>query len=178
LAAYNPSLAEWHDAAVTSLCDRISRRIRSVGDQLNRPRTPLDFNASGAAALNNWTRNLAQGSGLRLDKMQEDGRQLLHLSAANQGGSGSWRTRVYLAGGRYRFEGRARASDSAKGSGVCLRISGDRPALLPITGTDWTPLNYTFDIGGGGTEVVLVCEFSGSRGEVWFDTDSLRLVRE
>jgi hypothetical protein len=43
--------------------------------------------------------------------------------------------------------------------------------------TEWIPLSFTWTVDSLA-EVVLVCEFSGARGEAWFDVESLHLVRE
>ena len=113
-----------------------------------------------------------------MDKVEAAGSTMLWMSAMNQGGAGSWRARAVLKAGRYRFEGRVKASEAAVGSLATLRISGDRPDPQPITGTDWMNLSYPFTVEGQLSEVVLVCEFTGARGEVWFDLGSLKLVRE
>jgi spore coat protein H len=178
LAAYNPTVAQWHEAAVANLCDRIQRRIRSVTQQLAIPRETMAFDASGTAPVSPWNEVVkTQGADLQIDTVNEAGRTLLHFAALARGGTGSWRTRVRLAGGQYRFEGRARVSPNAVGSRLCLRISGMRVLPQTVTGTDWIPLSQTFFVEGL-SEVILVCEFAGARGEAWFDVDSLRLVRE
>jgi len=176
LAAYSPDAALRHDSAVSSLRDRISRRIQSVAEQLSTPREPIKFDASGTALLTKWVpRFSSAGGAIQLDKVEEDGKQLLHITAGDRGGTASWRTRVFLEGGRYRFEGRARGSGAGR---ICLRMSGERVAPQVVTGTDWVLLSYGLSVEGFMTEVELVCEFRGSRGEAWFDPESLRLVRE
>jgi len=37
---------------------------------------------------------------------------------------------------------------------------------------------YEFDVEAGRGAIELICEFRAAKGEVWFDTDSLRLVRK
>ena len=49
---------------------------------------------------------------------------------------------------------------------------------LPLHGdSEWTMLNFTFDVSEPTREVVLVCELKGNRGEAWFDTSSLKIRR-
>jgi len=176
LAAYDPEAARRHDAAVASLCERITRRLRSVSEQLSAPREPMKFDASGTAPLTHWTPHVSPPRApLTLEQVEEHGRRLLHITAGNAGGTGSWRSRVNLEGGQYRFEGRAKTSG---GSRICLRISGARLPPQAVAGTDWVPLSYTLNVDGFMTEVELICEFSGTRGEAWFDLESLRLVRQ
>ena len=179
LAAYSPEVAQRHEARVASLCERISRRIQSVSEQLNTPREPLQFNTHGAAALTKWTPHITStGSELQLDKTEQEGKPLLHIAAGNRGGTASWRTRVRLEGGQYRFEGRAKTSNRDGSSRIGLRIAGARIPLQAVTGEDWIPLSYEWGVDGFMAEVELICEFSGARGEAWFDPESLRLVRK
>lgn len=201
LAAYDPALAERHDASVASLCDRITRRIQSVNEQLALPREVAEFDSSGMIALTNWTDRFTpqgtelrggkgrsdqgsinlqsvSGNALRIDQLVKEGLNCLHIATVNRGGTGSWRTRVILGPGSYRFEGRAKVSPEAIGSRVALRVSRGRQVPRMANGTDWIPLSYRFTVDGFESEVVLICEFSGTQGEAWFDLDSLKLVRE
>ena len=91
---------------------------------------------------------------------------------------------MLLEAGRYRFEAMAKASgvapvsDPQKGEGAGIRISGSnepRPNKL-VGNTEWQKISYEFD-AFPGIETVLVCELRASKGEVWFDTDSLKLVK-
>ena len=178
LAAYNPGLAEKHDGDVDDLCDRIARRIESVQAQLESPQTPVEFDAAGTARVTKWHRSFnGQARGVKLRQVEDGSQTLLHI-AANRGGTGSWRARVLLPNGRYVLEGRARLSDNATGSRVVLRISGARTPGETGSGTDWIPLSFPFETEELESEVVLVCELKGNRGEAWFDLESLRLVRE
>jgi hypothetical protein len=71
------------------------------------------------------------------------------------------------------------ATRDQKGEGAGIRISGtSQPRKNKISGdADWTKLQFEFDAPPGGGEVVLVCESRSSRGEVWFDVDSLKLEK-
>jgi spore coat protein H len=203
LAAYDPHLARRHDGAVANLCDRIQRRIQNVAEQLRGPREPVAFDASGVAELTNWAEWLASPGatvqmenvmlrgrrrtaasmltstlGVKMDKITENGKTLLQVVLTNGGGAGSWRTRVLLNSGQYRFEGRARLAPGSDNCRVSLRISGERSLPQLPSGTEWISLSYPFSVNQFVAEVWLVCEFSGPSGAVWFDPDSLRLIRE
>jgi spore coat protein CotH len=175
LAAYDPNLARQHDALVATLCQFITRRVQHITEELNRPKEPLSFDASGTAPLTNWVFQ-SQSGNLKFDRAAEEGKILLHTSALNGSGSGSWRMPVLVPNGRYRFEGRVRSS--SPNVRVALRVSGQRLPGTVLTGTDWEPMNFAFSIDEVLSETVLVCEFTGARGEAWYDLDSLRLVRE
>jgi hypothetical protein len=65
----------------------------------------------------------------------------------------------------------------AKGKGAGLRISGaTTPRTNAIEGdSGWKQLAYEFDSAGGDT--VLVAELRAAKGEVWFDSGSMQIVK-
>jgi hypothetical protein len=178
LAAYDPGVAQMHDSAVASLCERIRQRVASLDEQLAEPRAAVQFDSSGILQLADWNQHLqTQGSQFQFGSVDQAGKRVLRIAAINSGGTGSWRSPVRLDVGQYRFEGRARVSASAVGGRVCLRISHSQTPATLVQTTDWIPLSFTFSIDSL-SEVVLVCEFAGARGEALFDVDSLRLTRQ
>ena len=180
LAAYAPELAAEHDAHVENLCQRITARAQSVTAQLAAPKEPIPFNGNGGTGLSRWTPAIkSQQTGLvRFGKEQRDGKSVLRIAASRGGGTGSWRTRVLLPSGRYRFEGRARTMGVGNSGGICLRISGDQGNSTKTSDAGWTQLRCFFTIEGPSTEVELICELRAAQGEAWFDEESLRLTRE
>jgi spore coat protein H len=175
IAAYSPALADHHDRRVASLHDRVVRRARFIAYELENPATHTLFEG-GEARFSNWQSQVTSPSPeLQFTNVDQDGVSQLRIAMGHPGGAGSWRTRALLENGRYRFEGHARASGGGN-LRACLRISGARSNPRPV-GTAWSPLNFTFNVEDHLAEVVLVCEAQGSGGEVWFDAESLRLVR-
>ena len=87
-----------------------------------------------------------------------------------------------LEEGAYRVEAKVRTKDvrapsGEPSAGAGLRISGGGVAP-ELTGTqDWRSVAYPFRVQEGGGEIEVVCELRASRGEAWFDTSSLRVVR-
>jgi hypothetical protein len=62
-------------------------------------------------------------------------------------------------------------------AGAGLRVAGNGVAA-EFSGTqDWQKFSYPFRVQEGGTTVSAVCELRASRGEAWFDTSSLRIVK-
>lgn len=180
LEAYSPSVASRHDAAVASLCDRIQRRLQNIGEQLQAPSQPLSFDQSGTAAITNWNeRTTSRHAVFRMEQLEQDGRSLLYLAPIGRDGTAAWRTRVLLEAGRYRLEGRAKLSENAGGSRVCLRVSGGSPMPSAVVASNgWVFLSYPFAVDAYLSETLLMCEFRGARGEAWFDLSTLRLIRE
>lgn len=180
LAAYHPDWAREHDRAVEDLCVRIAERARSVTEQLASPRLPVDFGGDGMVRLSGWRRHttVRDGAPLRFEAVEREGVRVLRVATAGSGGTGSWRTRVYLEPGRYRFQGRARTEGAGREAGVCLRVSGARAHWLGGSDGEWMELRFGLEVEEALAEVDLVCEFGGTRGEGWFDEGSLRLIRE
>jgi hypothetical protein len=87
-----------------------------------------------------------------------------------------------LPQGRYVFEARVRtvnvpeSKEPAQGAG--LRVSGGQRRAGITGSTDWQKVEYEISADQGVTDVELVCELRAARGEAWFDTDSLRVVRK
>ena len=88
------------------------------------------------------------------------------------------------APGRYRFEGSARtkgvkAQSFGRTHGASMGLTGRKVSGARTLAADanWTELQAGFVISDPETEVELVCMLRASAGDVWFDLDSLRLVR-
>jgi hypothetical protein len=183
LAQSNPSAAAAHLREVEDLCDRIAQRKLSLDDQLSGAQgTVLEFNSAGIALLGRWNSVTNFGAAVVAESVNS-GRPVLSISAPGGVSVGSWRTKVLLEEGRYRFEGRMHIKDVAGDprdgrAGAGLRVYG-RPASQKVLGSaDWKDVACEFEVPEGMREVELICELRAHQGEVWFDRDSLRLVRE
>jgi hypothetical protein len=168
------------DRAAQWLCERIAARLQSVREQVQQANTPLQFESNHSARLVNWRSSRDAGSPAfnRRDDTQEN-----LLISANRGYAyGSWRTQVLLEAGEYEFTGRLRAEDlqfddNVTLGGVTLRASGDRAPKMLTEAPDWTAFTYSFSVAGL-TDIELLCELRASRGRVWFEADSLKLIRK
>ena len=69
--------------------------------------------------------------------------------------------------------------DEKKGEGAGIRISGSQQPRNNKLFADspWQKLEYEFAVTDLSDEIDLVCELRASQGEVWFDVESLKLVR-
>jgi spore coat protein H len=182
LAALNEHEARNHDGAVNNLRNQVSGRVAGVQRLIEQPEPkPLEFDPSGAAAVTAWRIHNPQGGAL-LDKTSDSGVRALHIRASYPG-SVSWRSRVLLDAGQYRFEGRVKVAGvggyrSERGEGAGLRISGS-PRPNRVSGdSDWKLVSFNFPVEGFPREVELVCELSAARGQAWFDLSSLKLRKQ
>lgn len=184
LAAYNAKAAQEFDGQAAAVRTRLIQREASLVKFLTMPPpSPLKFE-SGLAKLTGWQISNDQAGGTLNRAQEDDGKKVLRIRASAITHA-SWRTKVLLEGGRYRFEGMARgtgivpAPDDKKGEGAGLRISGSpqpRPNKL-VGDAPWQPLSFEFDTTSPDDEVELVCELRATAGEVCFDLESLRLVK-
>jgi hypothetical protein len=108
----------------------------------------------------------------------------LHLRAASGENIASWRAKVLLEEGRYRFQALARTvqvepltNKVELGNAVGIRISGDHRTNGLSGDISWTTLEHEFVVTPGGEEKELVCELRASKGDAWFDKRALLLLR-
>jgi spore coat protein H len=178
LARQNPQLAKDYQGQINGTRDRVRARLESFAKQLGDPPKPLDW-ANNIAKLGpkQWR---TEGSGA-MDEQNVDRHRCLHLRTEGAAPA-SWRRNITLPPGRYRFEAVARTFNvepggDASGDGAGLRISGgSRKGVNGVTGSaEWQKLGFEFD--ASGAEVVLVAELRSPKGEVWFQIESLQLVK-
>lgn len=183
LAARNKNAANDYLGQVRRITDLISGRVAYMRRELlQADPAQLKFQ-NGAARVTQWQIENEQGIA-QLEKTKDaDGRETLNIRVAEQTVA-SWRARVRLAPGQYRFEALARtagveAVQDAVGAGAGIRISGSRRSDSEKLGRDtpWQSLRYEFDVASADEDITLVCELRARKGQVWFDAGSLRLIR-
>ncbi len=184
LEAMGGETLKTHEDRVRDLLERLTARAENLRQQSESPEPkPLEFNDKGVAKVEGWTERHEAGECGHED-IGTEGKQPHQLRIECTGEEpavGSWRTSVLLAPGKYAFKGRARTKDlkpsaDEKGKGAGLRISG-ASRTNQISGTSkWTELSFDFTVENEGM-IELVVEVRATKGEVWFDADSLRLVR-
>jgi spore coat protein H len=174
-----PRWARDYQREVDDLKAHIEERGKSLARQLADASKPRDPSRSEPIHLTGWTKRVQDGQPQFDKDVQEFRSNLLHISALNGKASGSWRTRLQLEPGRYRFEGEIRVravGQGNKGAGAGLRISGGRPIRELSGSTDWRPFAYEFQVGEN-REIEFICELRALDGEAWFDAEKLQVVR-
>lgn len=169
-------------AALAGLKDRVIRRHNDLARQLALPVPgPLKF-TNNQALLTGWIKVGEPATGAMDRALSPEGRPALRIQAGAQTAA-SWRTRVILPPGRYRFEGKASTAGvaplpSGKSQGAMLRIRGGAGVSKSLTGARATTLlTAQFEVTNALEEVELCCELRASAGQAWFEEDSLRLAR-
>jgi hypothetical protein len=178
LAKVNAQWAKDYEGRINEARSRVTARIAAVGKQLGDVPKPLKMDEKGLAALTagDWQ---PQGAAAAIDTATRDGKTCLHIRADGET-SASWRKTVSLPTGKYRFEARLATAGVAgtktpTGEGAGLRVSGgSRTAPDAVTGdSGWQEIGFDLEAPGG--DVVLVAELRATKGDVWFERDSLRL---
>ena len=120
--------------------------------------------------------------GMQFDEASKDGRQVLEVKSDGQRNLGRWHSTQLLTHGTYRFEASVRYErvvpiPTDRASGVRIRVS-QYGANKPLTGSHgWTDISTEFQVYRPVEEVELSCELRCMQGIVWFDRDSLKLVK-
>jgi spore coat protein CotH len=182
VAQYSAGRARHLDSEIQWLKERIRQRGESLEHQLVTAIQRATFDTSGVMRLTGgWRRQNTGGSAVFREEKQPGGAALLYISA-NGDTMASWRTTVTLEPGTYRFQGKIKTRNvrplgDEQGSGAGLRISrGNMPPQLSGN-YDWWNFAYPIKVVEAGFVVELVCELRASRGEAWFDTSTLAVVK-
>ncbi len=169
------------EAAILS--QRIIARERSLRTQLSKARPAFPKFESEIAPLDGWKPRDEPASGVMREEQTPGSKRILRIVTDDRTAA-SWRTRVKLKPGRYRFQGNARAIDVTalpfgNHHGVGLRVAGREQCSAELMGTTgWERLQTRFEVHALEEEIVLICQLRASAGEARFDKRSLCLVRE
>jgi hypothetical protein len=186
LAAMGENLAREHDNHAKHLKQRLIERARSLEQQNSTPEPrPLKFNAQGVAIVAGWKpKSETADAKLEVRPAQAPSEPTAYTIAAGPGGRciASWRAKVLLTTGKYKFTGKVRtqavaAIDDAQGSGAGLRISGGKRTNKLAGDSGWQTLSHDFAVTNPTQEVELVAELRAAAGTAAFDATSLTLTR-
>jgi spore coat protein H len=165
--------------------NRLIARWGNISNQLYAPEPqPIAFDANGIAKLKGWEKKMQSGTPVQ-EATKLESKNVLRISSTNAPCIASWRTAVLLREGKYSFEGDVRGTgivpqQNDENIGAGLRKSGEIKRPNKVVGdAGWTHIQYDIEVPPGTEqEVVLVCELRASKGEAWFDADSLRLTKK
>jgi spore coat protein CotH len=162
---------------------RIMARARSIERQLKEmPPSVLKFNGN-TAPLRNWRRQ-EDSTTARLEQTPDAQGTNTLLIASAQPLTASWRARVTLPAGQYRFFADVKTTSLKPGPGsgplgVGLRASADprHPSAFTTNAPAWTTLVCPVEITAPFEELELICELRHAAGEARFALDSLRVEK-
>ena len=175
--------AKQFDQCAAEMLNRVAARHAHITKLLTTSEpVPLAFDAKGTGQPTGW-QAVRQSGEAALDTGEQEGRPVFSIKAGHGGCIASWRTRVLLPAGRYKFTAQARGTQiepagSESGLGAGVRISGDQRKNKLVGDAGWTTIEHEFAVVEGGEEKELVCELRAAKGSVYFDTASLRILRQ
>lgn len=159
---------------------RIIQGMLAVGEP--PPPVPLRFDAQGVAIPTDW-KKVSQVADTKLEGGRNASGQFLYSIRVGRSGVcvASFRCNVILGPGVYTFHAKARTQDvvgleTDGGSAAGIRIWG-ATRTERLDGTGEKDLSYGFTVEDPQREVALVMEMRASKGQVWFDGGTIRLVR-
>jgi hypothetical protein len=179
-ALTGPKFARVRDEAV-HVKERIAQRQLSLTRQLSEPERVLLAFTNGIGYLGGWVKMDEPVSGQMEQGQAPDHTQALHIVTRSES-TGSWRTKVMLSRGRYRFDGQTKVAGVkplpyGNHQGAELRVTGNVRESGLVGDSDWRALSAEFEVTEETQDVELVCELRASGGEAWFGLESLRLIR-
>jgi hypothetical protein len=165
------------------LKERVLRRRTELAKQLGQARMARTQFVNDVLLLRGWQPMDEPVGGSLLQMHSPDGRPALYIKAGPVTGA-SWRTRIIVPFGRYRFEGAVRCTNVlplryGRNQGAGLRVSGVRNAqpYRLIGNAEWTDHAVEFEVNAAEQEIELICELRARAGEAWYDRESLRVRR-
>jgi len=177
-----------HDAE--NLCERISRRAAELRLQFQHvaeliaPVPNARFDSNGLARLEAWKPKLRLGQPeIMCEAEVQDGQPILHLRAPNGPLTAALHATVNVPLGNYRLRGQLKVIGAADAtnfvSTTMLRYSTGRFDITRQHLNSWA-IDFPFGVSEARTpdEIEFICEIRSDASEVWFDANSLRLVRE
>ncbi len=179
-ALTGPEFAGVRDEAA-HVKERIVQRQLSLIQQLREPEHVLLAFTNGIGCLGGWVKMDEPNSGQMEQGHTPDHTPALHIVTRSES-TASWRTKVLLSRGQYRFEGRikvagVKALPYGKHQGAGLRVAGSVRQSSLVGDSDWRAFSAEFEVKEETQDVELVCELRASSGEAWFGLESLRLIR-
>jgi len=185
LAAIDPQLALDHAERIKEFSDRLAARAENLKAQSEQPDPgPAEFDENGVLRLADWY-SASESEDAVIEEIDLPGDKKAYTILCGPSGHcvASWRRKVMLPKGNYRFHASVQTKDVAaiedeKGSAAGVRISGmQRTMSVDGTTTEWQPLQFDFTVEEDQREVELVAELRTTQGLVWFDFESLHLTR-
>ncbi len=170
------------EAEAGLVMNRVVERQISLASQLSEPEPkPMEF-TNGIGHLGGWMMVDKPVKGKMEQTQTPDGRRALYIMAG-RATFASWRTRVVLDRGHYRFEGRGKVGGvkplpQGVHQGAGLRIGGELRTSGSLTGSaSWQTLQTEFQVDAPQVQVEFICELRASAGEAWFDLNSLHIIQ-
>ncbi len=183
LAPDLPRLVDEVALQTTSVQRRLLERRKDIEEQITLLPRPIKYGEDGSAPLTGWQPRNDSGAATLYKVIDANQPEQLLIRITEGRTVGSWRARTHLAPGNYRFSARVQTRDVEPmpgnlGAGAGLRLSGtSQSETSRVAGTVRNQeLHYDFQLESA-RDVEFIAELRATKGEVWFEVNSLRLLR-
>lgn len=178
---------------IVSLCEVVRQRAEHIAAGLNASTLKeLVFGPTGEVCISDW--RPGKPSRARMEIIETNGKSLLWIDSRDEFTTAAFRTSVLLDCGSYSLRSKLQTREvqplsSARAERPLLlqRNQGGGVRIYPsisistnfivgsIADCDY---QLDFKVEYGPQEVELFCELNRSKGQVWFDQSSFRLMRQ
>lgn len=168
------------DDRVRDFKNRTAERQKHILAQF--PPEPVAFDAEGRFKVEGWEPRPESDARLEVKRIGEQSFLSIETGPSNRS-SASFRAKVRLGRGKYRFEARVKPTgvvplDDGRGKGGGVRVSGGMRDHQAVGTADWQLVSQSFEVTDALREVELVAELRSTAGGVLFDLAAMRLVLE
>ncbi len=178
-----PTALKEYEGRVRELKARLAARAKFLLEHVNDPEPkPIDFRTTPVVTLRTW-RKSPETEDARLAEVRTAGERQLLIAVGKSGKCvASWRKTVPLVKGRYRFLASVRTEDvqplqEPENPGAGIRVAAV-PRTSKLVGTSaWKSMEFDFEVTEEVRDVDLVLELRASKGQVFFNTESLKLKK-
>jgi len=186
LVAINQGMADHNANKARDLKERLANRAKSLEQQkVVREALPPVFTAQNDAKIEDWY-PAADAGGPTQAELDVAGRGKAYSIQCGAPGtySGSWRRKVILMKGNYKLVATVDSKDvvpldgDPSTAGAGLRISGGKRTNQLVGTATGKTLEFEFEVPEPMKEVELVMELKAKQGQVWFLSDSVKIVRK
>lgn len=170
------------DGAWNDLENRLLAREKALKEQVKRPEPKtLELDSNGRARLLGFAENVEAGDAA-LDPTTNDGKRAYRIECGAEPCAASWRKKVMLPQGRWRFEANVKCDDVAPiegspASGALLRIGGAERKGGIVGACGWTTIRFDFEVAEATRLVELIAELHAASGRCWFDVSGMKMSK-
>lgn len=184
LESIDEGLANFHRDRINELKERFMQRAKALPELIeNGLLQPMKFDNHGTVQLDEWYPSV-EAEEMKLEEVDLAGVASYSITRERFGDfASSWRRRVLLPKGKFRFEARMMTKEvipipDEQGHGAGIRLSRMGRSNEMVGTNDWTLVTYQIEVLEDQHELELVLELRARYGTVWIDRRSLKIRRD
>ncbi|MBM4016340.1 MAG: hypothetical protein FJ293_15430, partial [Planctomycetes bacterium] len=170
------------DGAWNDLENRLLAREKSLKEQVKRPEPKtIELDSKGRAKLLGFAPNVEAGDAATTPTTT-GGKRAYRIECGREPCAASWRKKVLLPQGKWRFSASVKCDDIApidgsSTSGAQLRIGGAERRGGIVGACGFTDVTFDFEVAEAVRLVELIAELNAAGGACWFDVANMRVTK-